>query len=75
MRRDGAKIAPGVTRMFEKGAETFFFKGSNGRWREVLAAEDLALYDAKVRENFSRNCAAWVEHGRDGGADPSVLPS
>jgi len=75
MRRDGAKIAPGVTRMFEKGAETFFFKASNGRWREVLTAEDLALYDAKVRENFPRDCATWVEHGRDGGATPGTLPS
>ena len=75
MRRDGAKIAPGVTSMFERGAETFFFKASNERWRGVLTAEDLAFYNAKVRENFSRSCAVWVEQGRSGGTDPRNLPS
>jgi aryl sulfotransferase len=74
MRRDAAKIAPGVTSMFEKGPETFFFKASNGRWRDVLSAQDLARYQAKVGDNFSPACAAWVERGREGGADPSVWP-
>lgn len=73
MRRDAAKIAPGVTSMFEKGADTFFFKASNGRWRDVLTPGDLAQYEAKVRGNFSSDCAAWVERGRDEGPDPSSL--
>lgn len=74
MRRDAAKIAPGVTSMFEKGPETFFFKASNGRWRDVLTPDDLAKYEAKVRGKFSSGCAAWVERGRDRGPDPSALP-
>ena len=29
---------PNVTRLFEKGAETFFNKGTNGRWKGVFKA-------------------------------------
>ena len=27
------------------GAKTFFFKGTNGRWKEVLSPDELALYE------------------------------
>lgn len=61
MRRDAPKIAPGVISLFEKGPDTFFFKASDGRWRDVLSAQDLSQYEAKVRANFSPTCAAWVD--------------
>ena len=49
--------------IFEGGAGRFFYQGSNGRWRDVLTDDDLALYDAAAAtvEPFLR---AWLEGGR-----------
>ena len=49
--------------VFEGGAKRFFFKGTNGRWRDVLDAEDLALYEAAKRRVLPPECAAWLERG------------
>jgi aryl sulfotransferase len=48
------------------GAETFFYKGTNGRWREVLSAEELALYDRAAKRELTRECRQWLETGRRG---------
>jgi aryl sulfotransferase len=64
MRREGGKLLPSAGNQFEGGAERFLYKGTNGRWRDVLSEDDLALYDAKVREKFTPGLAAWIEHGR-----------
>jgi len=42
------------------GANAFFHKGTNGRWREVLTPDDLAAYEAKVRAKFTPALAAWI---------------
>ena len=70
MRRQGATLMPEVVNMFSKGSDTFFYKGVNGRWRDVAATEDLAIYDAKVKSHFSQACAKWLERGRGEGSDP-----
>ena len=36
MRQKAAAYAPGGGAAWKGGAETFLYKGSNGRWREVL---------------------------------------
>ena len=51
---------------FEGGAKRFFFKGTNGRWRDVLDADDLALYEEAKRRVLAPECAAWLEAGRKG---------
>jgi len=45
------------------GAARFFFKGTNGRWREVLTDEDLALYDAAA-STLDPVLRVWLEQGR-----------
>jgi hypothetical protein len=40
------------------------FKGANGRWRQVLSPEELALHTQTVARVLPPDCAAWVEHGR-----------
>jgi aryl sulfotransferase len=70
MRRQGATLMPEVVDMFSRGSDTFFYKGVNGRWREVAAPEDLAIYDAKVKAHFSQACAKWLERGCGDGSDP-----
>jgi aryl sulfotransferase len=51
---------------FEGGANRFFFKGTNGRWRDVLDADDLALYEEAKRRVLTPDCAAWLESGHRG---------
>jgi len=55
--QDSSRIA------FRGGAGSFFYKGVNGRWRDVLTNEDLALYQAAKARVLSPECAAWLERG------------
>ena len=48
---------------FEGGMKTFFFKGTNGRWRDVLDAEALALYEAAKQRVLDPVAANWLETG------------
>jgi aryl sulfotransferase len=63
MKEDAKAAPPGMEMIFEGGAERFFFKGTNGRWRDVLTLEDLELYEraaAKLEPELRR----WLENGR-----------
>ena len=74
MRRVGDKLMPRVLKTFEGGAERFFYKGENDRWRGVLSEDDLALYERKVKASLSPVCAAWLANGRAGTCDPRDAP-
>jgi aryl sulfotransferase len=49
---------------FEGGAQSFLFKGTNGRWRDVLTADELAAYAKRASELLPADAATWLEHGR-----------
>ena len=72
MRRDGDRLMPNAGATFEGGAGRFLFKGTNGRWRDALTPDDLALYDARVAARLPPDCARWVEGGRQAAGDPSL---
>ncbi len=59
---------------FRGGPTTFFHKGTNGRWRAVLSAEELAMYEAAKARILTPDCAAWLEGGRMGVGSPVPLP-
>lgn len=44
-RLDAADPAGGSRMLGHDGADTFFYRGTNGRWRSALTEDDLALYD------------------------------
>lgn len=48
---------------FVGGADSFFYNGSNGRWRGVLT-DELGRYERRVAEVLSPEAAMWLEHGR-----------
>lgn len=48
-------------RLFVGGGESFFYKGTNGRWRDVLTAEELAKYDARSRELLPPELKVWLD--------------
>jgi aryl sulfotransferase len=62
MRADADKVGD-FQRVFEGGAESFFFKGTNGRWREVLTEGELRRYRDRVEELLAPEAAHWLEHG------------
>jgi aryl sulfotransferase len=49
---------------FRNGAKTFFHKGTNGRWRDVLTEAELAMYEQTKANVLTPDCARWVELGR-----------
>jgi aryl sulfotransferase len=71
MRAAGDQLMPEYKNRFVDGDRHHFFnKGTNGRWRDVFAEEDLALYEMKVREKFSSDLAAWLSSGRLATGEP-----
>ena len=44
-------------RKWNGGAKTFINKGTNGRWRDVLAADEIAAYDSKALAELGADCA------------------
>lgn len=48
---------------FKGGVKAFFFKGSNGRWLDVLTPGDLELYAMAKQRVLSPDCAEWLENG------------
>jgi len=55
--------SPMAEMIWKGGGDTFIYKGTNGRWKDVLTAEELALYDAAVKKTLPPDCARWLEHG------------
>jgi aryl sulfotransferase len=71
MQKNADKLLPGAENVWRGGPKTFIFKGTNGRWKDVLSAEELALYEEKVAEVLTADCGTWLEQGR---AAPSFQP-
>jgi aryl sulfotransferase len=72
MRRNGEQTMPGPLSMWKEGAQTFFFKGTNGRWRAVLTAEEVAMYEETAARVLTTDCRAWLEQGRVAWKSPPV---
>jgi len=56
--------AIGAFEPFEGGAQAFLFKGTNGRWRDVLSESELEAYRKRVADFLPEDAAHWLEHGR-----------
>jgi aryl sulfotransferase len=51
---------------WDGGAETFIYKGTNGRWRDELSAEDIAKYELRAAAELDSECAQWLARGEAG---------
>lgn len=74
MKKAGSKLMPQMHKGMIGGTDSFFFKGTNGRWRDQLGPEELALYQSKIAQRLTPACAAWLERGRHGCSDPQSMP-
>ena len=63
MKAHAAKYAPRGGSFLKGGPETFIHKGTNGRWRDVLSADDCRRYEATAQERLGRSCARWLAKG------------
>ena len=66
MKRDGESLLALAHRLWDGGPQRFLNKGTNGRWRDHFAPEDVKRYEERVAQEFSPALARWVEHGREG---------
>jgi aryl sulfotransferase len=62
MRQEAGRIGD-FQRIFEGGAQSFLYKGANGRWRGMLTEGELQSYQDRVKELLSPEAAHWLEHG------------
>jgi aryl sulfotransferase len=58
-------------RLFVGGADTFLYKGTNGRWRDVLTPEELAAYDRRVAEILPPDAVEWLAGRTESIANPA----
>lgn len=64
MKRHADDIVPLRGGFLEGGAKTFMHKGTNGYWRDVLSADEVARYERKAVEELGVECARWLATGK-----------
>ncbi len=74
MKRDAAALVPMAAKVWEGGADRFVYKGTNGRWRDILTEDDLARYEALAARKWTPAQAAWIRYGRLVAGDPREAP-
>jgi aryl sulfotransferase len=53
----------GLKMVFNGGANAFFNKGTNGRWKDVLTPDEIARADEIAAERLTPGCAHWLKTG------------
>jgi aryl sulfotransferase len=49
--------------VFKNGVDDFIYKGTNGRWRDLLTSADIEKYERLVKQKLSSDCAHWLATG------------
>ena len=63
MKAHAAGCAPLGGALWDGGAETFIHKGTNGRWRDLLTADDCRRYEETAVRELGEACARWLATG------------
>ena len=63
MKAHADDVTPLGGAIFDGGGQSFINKGVNGRWQDVLTAEESAAYEAKALEKLGPDCARWLATG------------
>jgi aryl sulfotransferase len=69
MKAHAAHAAPLGGRIWNGGARTFIHRGTNGRWRDILSAEDCRRYEAMATARLGEDCARWLSAGEPADAE------
>jgi aryl sulfotransferase len=60
MKANATKATPLGGAFWDAGAETFINKGTNGRWRDVLSADESRAYEERAVAELGPECASWL---------------
>ena len=63
MKEKAAPAVPLGGAFWEGGAKTFIHKGTNGRWKDLLSAQDNRKYESRAKEELGEACAHWLATG------------
>ncbi len=63
MKKNATKSVPLGGLFWDGGAQTFINKGTNGRWRDLLSAEESEKYERMARAELGEECAHWLATG------------
>lgn len=63
MKANPAQSVPLGGALWEGGSQTFIHKGTNGRWRDTLSAEESAAYEQRAVAELGGDCADWLLTG------------
>lgn len=63
MKAHADKAAPLGGICWDGGAGNFIYKGTNGRWHDVLTSEDCDRYEQQALAQLGTECANWLAHG------------
>jgi aryl sulfotransferase len=63
MKANATKSTPLGGAFWDGGAATFINKGTNGRWREILTADESNAYEERARRELGEECAQWLATG------------
>lgn len=63
MKANATRSTPLGGAIWDGGAQVFINKGVNGRWRDVLSAEECAAYEARAAQELGAACARWINTG------------
>ena len=63
MKKTADDDIPMARTFFDGGSNTFVNKGTNGRWKDIWTASELADYDKRVKQVLTPACAEWLEFG------------
>ncbi len=63
MKVHAAEVAPRGGIAWKGGATTFINKGSNGRWRDSLSADEIKTYEDRAIAELGPDCAKWLASG------------
>lgn len=66
MKRHADETAPAGGAFWEGGGASFIHRGVNGRWRDVLTADDIARYEASALKELGPDGARWLASGTAG---------
>jgi aryl sulfotransferase len=61
--REAASKVEMLQRNFRDGGKTIINKGTNGRWKDILSAEEIARCDKIALERLGPDCAHWLKTG------------
>jgi len=61
-----------LQQVLKGGRGSFFYKGTNNRWKEVLSAGELALYDAAAKRVLTPECRRWLKNGKSALEPPAA---